>query len=94
MLFRSTTYKTHKIEFYIDEVTAENHEFMRVLECGGQVKIWYDSMEYLWGGTAGILVSVKLDEEIPESNKELYKFKGTVTWLSKISPNRISNPLT
>lgn len=88
------TTKEHKITFYIDEVTAENHEFMRILECGGQLKFWYASAEYLWGGSEGIVGSFALDEDIPEDYKAAMKFTGSVTWFSKFHPNRIENPLT
>lgn len=86
--------KTHKVDFKIDEVTDENYEFLRAMECGVQMKAWYATKDYLYGGNDGIVVSIKIDEVIPENNKELSYFQGTITWISKFHPERCSNPLT
>jgi len=86
--------KTHKIDFKIDEVTDENYDFLRAMECGVQVKAWYATKDFLYGGNDGINCSIKLDEVIPEGSKELTILQGTITWTSKHSPPRTPNPLT
>lgn len=84
--------KQHTINIKVDETSALNHDFLRQLECGGLYLIWYANDKYIWGGDDGISVSFKLDENIPESNQELYVFEGTATWESKFSPERDLNP--
>lgn len=85
--------KRHTISFRIDELNDDNYDFLRTLECGGFMRAWWSDADYMYGGTAGTLVSVKLDHVIPENSQELQYFEGTLTWESKYHPERIANPL-
>lgn len=86
--------KSHQVAFKIDETNADNHEFLRQLECGGSVLMWYEtSGGLLFGGTEGIEVSIKLDMNIPESRDELIVFEGVAQWKSKFTEERIVSPI-
>lgn len=86
--------KKHTINIVIDETNATNHNMLRTLECGGQFAIWYESSGgLLWGGNDGIVASVKLDEIIPVSEEDLITFGGTIKWISKFTPERITSPI-
>ena len=91
------TSKEHVINFVIDETNLTNYGFLRTLECGLKYLCWFVNGKYMNGGDAqfvdGIEVSVTLDDIIPQSDKELNTYVGTITWSSKISPTKMLNPL-
>jgi hypothetical protein len=85
--------KTHTVDFKIDEVNEENYEFLRAMECGQQVKAWYATDDYIYGGTDGISASIYMDDIIPEGIKELETFTGKLQWDYRFHPERNDNPL-
>lgn len=81
--------KGHTLNLDIDETNQTNYEFMRGLECGRKVTIWYKtSSGLLYGGKTGIDGTLRLNEVTPRSRKELVVFTGTFKWNSKIAPCR------
>lgn len=91
---RLTISKTHVINFTIDEVTPENHEFMRQLEAGGQVKIWYETHGGLmFGGNDGIKTSVRIDMLLPRGPEEIMTYAGVLEWKNQFTEERIDSPI-
>lgn len=87
-------YKSHTIEFKVDDITELNYEFMRQLECGGTFKFWYKTSDgKLFGGTDGIDVQIKADLVIPDTNEQISNIEGTVSWRAKFSPEMHDYPL-
>jgi hypothetical protein len=85
--------KTFVINARTEETGSLNHEFLRFLECGVFVRIWWTAgNKYIYGGNDGIEVSVKANEIIPESREELITIQFTFTWKSKHSPERTTSP--
>lgn len=91
------TGKEHVVNFVIDETSLTNYNFLRTLECGLTYLAWYVNGKYMNGGADafidGIEVSITIDDIIPQSNKELNTYVGTMSWSSKISPTKMLNPL-
>lgn len=86
--------KDHTINVTIDDVSDENYEFMRTLECGGQVKIWYETAGgYLYGGNEGIDATFILDDVLNRGRDEIETLTGTITWSAKFSPERVLSPI-
>lgn len=86
--------KDHVVNFTVDDVSVENYEFMRLLECGGRFRIWYETKGgYLYGGNEGILASLQLDDVLPRGNDEIETLNGTATWRSRFSPERVLSPI-
>lgn len=90
---KAITDKTHTINFSIDETNETNYDFLRQLECGGNVKIWFASGKYLYGGNHGIEAFVSLNDSIPRDRKEYETFEGVATWESQFHPERCLNPI-
>lgn len=89
-----TTRKDHVINYTIDDVSEENYEFMRELECGGQYRIWYETEGgYMYGGNEGILVNVTGDDILNRGRDEIETIAGTLTWRSKFHPDRVKSPI-
>jgi hypothetical protein len=91
-----TIRKDHTINWTIDDVTDENYEWMRaVVECGGQVKIWYETEGgYLYGGNNGISpVSLTGDDILNRGTDQFETLAGTMTWKDKFSPDRVLSPI-
>lgn len=81
--------KTHTIPFKIFETNQKNYEFLRTLECGKKLLVWYKTADgALYGGAKGIEVSITMNEIIPESRQELTYFEGSLKWKSKHHPCR------
>lgn len=89
-----TPFKEHTVNVTIDDVTDENYEFMRQLECGGQVKAWYETAGgKLYGGNEGITKArLSLDDILP-SGEEIETLQGTLTWRNKFHPERTDSPI-
>lgn len=86
--------KTHIVNFTIDETTQENHDFMRALECGGQFKVWYETLGgLLFGGNSGILADVVINMVLTRGVESLMTLEGTATWRSKFTEERGVSPI-
>lgn len=89
-----TVAKDHVINYTIDDISEENYEFMRVIECGGQYRIWYETEGgFIYGGNEGILVSATGDDILNRGRDEIETIAGTFTWRNKFHPDRVSSPI-
>jgi len=84
---------TFVINFDIDDVSDDNYELMRWLECNLVVDMWYSANEVIFGGNPGIEVTLTAKYQIERGQKSLQKIVGTAKWESKFSPPRTSNPM-
>jgi len=81
--------KTHTLNIDIDETNQTNYEFLRGMECGRKVTLWYKTVSgLLYGGPTGIDGTLRLNEVIPRSRKEVVVFTGTFKWNAKNAPCR------
>lgn len=81
--------KSYTINLDIDETNQTNYEFMRATSCATKKTAWYKTTSgKLYGGATGIDGTLRLDEIIPRSSKEVTKFTGTFKWDSKTAPCR------
>lgn len=86
--------KDFVVNVTIDETNQANYEFMRKTECGLTLRFWYETYGgLLYGGTKGVLGTMKLGEEITANTAELITFKGAIKWKSKFSPCRTTSPM-
>lgn len=86
--------KDNTLNVEIDDVSDENYNFMRVTQCGGEYKAWFETAGgRLYGGNEGIDVSVVLDNVLGRGKDEIEKITGTLTWSDKFSPERIISPI-
>lgn len=91
-----TTDKTHVINITVDETNQINYDFVRYMECGGQVVIWYQTKSgHLYGGNTGISgVNLVLDVVHNRGADEITTFTGTATWRNKFTEERTVSPIT
>lgn len=91
---RQNVAKDHTINYTIDDVSPENYEFMRTIECGGLYRIWYETEGgYIYGGNTGILVTLTGDDLLNRGRDEIETIAGTATWRSKFHPDRELSPI-
>lgn len=92
---RFTPFKEHTINISIDDVSNENYDFMRALECGAEGIMWYETIGgKMFGGNAGIQkVTLALDDLLPSGEGEYETLGGTATWRAKLHPDRIDSPI-
>lgn len=89
-----TVSKNHTINYTVDDVSDDNYEFMRTLECGGSYKIWYETEGgFLYGGNTGITVNATGDDILNRGREEIETIAGTFTWRSKFHPDRALSPI-
>lgn len=87
-------YKTFNLNFLIDETNDTIYNFLLMSECGGKYLIWYETSDgILYGGNAGIKVSLSLNQIIPRERTGLVTITGKATWKSLQSPFRCESPL-
>ena len=87
------TPSTFTINFDIDDVSDDNYEFMRWLECNTVFKIWFSANEVLFGGNTGIEVNLTGKYMIERGQKTYHKIQGIAKWENKFSPERTTNPM-
>lgn len=86
--------KDFTLNIEIDDVSNENYEFMRVTQCGGEYKVWFETAGgYLYGGNKGIDGSVVLDNVLGRGKDEIEKITGTISWSDQFSPERVLSPI-
>jgi len=91
---RVQTPKTFTVNFDVDDISDDNYQFMRWLECNTIVKIWYTANDKMFGSNAGIdNVTLMMDNQIERGQKTVHKLVGNAKWEAQYSPNRITNPL-
>ena len=86
--------KDFTINIEIDDVSKENYEFMRVTQCGGEYKLWFETAGgRLYGGNEGIDASLVLDNVLGRGKDEIEKITGTASWSDKFSPEMALSPI-
>lgn len=86
--------KDHTINFTIDDVSDENYEFMRGLECGGEYRFWYETEGgKIFGGNEGFLARVDANSVLNRGRDEIETINGVMTWRTKFSPERGTSPI-
>lgn len=85
--------KDHTINFIVDDVTDENYEFMRAMECGGEFRFWYTTHGgYTYGGNEGFIGELDYNDQLDEGREAFEQLVGVITGRSKFSPERIKQP--
>lgn len=91
---RITIGKDHTLNFTIDDVSDENYQAMRQLECGGEYKMWYETLgEKMFGGNEGILVRVDVNNVLGRGRDEIEVINGVFSWRAKFHPERTASPI-
>ena len=86
--------KDFTINIEIDDVSEENYEFMRVTQCGGEYKLWFETAGgRIYGGNEGIDASLVLDNVLGRGKDEIEKITGTASWDDKFSPEMCNSPI-
>ena len=86
--------KEFTINIEIDDVSEENYEFMRVTQCGGEYKLWFETAGgRIYGGNEGIDASLVLDNVLGRGKDEIEKITGTASWSDKFSPEMALSPI-
>lgn len=86
--------KTHTVAFEIHQTNKINYEFMRSFECARKVLVWYRTAGgLLYGGPSGIEVTLKMNQVIPKSRKDLSMFVGSIKWNAKFHPCQANSPI-
>ena len=86
--------KDFAVNIEIDDVSPENYEFMRVTQCGGEYKLWFETAGgRIYGGNEGIDASLVLDNVLGRGKDEIEKITGTASWSDKFSPEMALSPI-
>jgi hypothetical protein len=82
-------FKKFTLNLEIDETNETNYNFLLLSECGGKYKAWYETADgIIYGGFAGLEVSLKMNQIIPRERTGVVKIMVKVTWSSKFHPFR------
>jgi len=91
------TSKKHNIIFDIDELSQENMDALRQLECGNNFLMMFENGTKIFGGSDnvndGIPVSFVASLVIPRDRSALDYWRCTMTWEDKFHPDSCENPL-
>jgi hypothetical protein len=86
--------KQYELTFDIESIHPTNYEFLRKLQCGAKVRIWYMSRgDFMYGGLNGIPVQVfdatsPMDRGADAYKKLIFQFR----WNALCDPERIPSP--
>lgn len=89
-----TANRANVINFEMDEISEENHDFVRTIQaCGGTFKFWYETMGgLLFGGNDGIKGSFNVDMQLDRGQESHMRYSGTITWNGKVSEEYVLSP--
>lgn len=91
---QKVTNRRHTINADVDDVSDLNYTFMRNIQCGTTVRIWYATYGgKLYGGPTGILCDAKATYALERGQDSRALIKFTFTWDKLFEPPRITNPL-
>ena len=90
--------KDFVLNIELEDVSDENYDFMRYLECQFKAKAWVQTAGGdLFGGVCGLGgangVNFGVGLQIERGQSSLHKMMWTLTWKSKFSPERATSPL-
>lgn len=92
---KTKTYTTPKytMTFRVTDTGTENMAFVRSLPVGGQTYTgWFGTEEVLFGGNAGVTITLVADPNIPENVDEIMVINVTISFEGTF-PEMIVNPL-
>lgn len=87
--------KVFTLNATIDDASDENYEFMRSLECGFEVRIWYGTVGgKLYGDQNAVPCSViKANAPLDRGQNTFERFEFAFQWEAHCHPPRIDNPM-
>lgn len=86
--------KDHTLNWTIDDVSDENYEAMRTMECGGQYKFWWETQGgKMYGGNSGVEARTDVNNVQGRGRDEIETIIGSFTWRSKFHPERADSPI-
>lgn len=85
--------KTFVVNFDIEDVSDENYNFLRVLECQNTVKMWFEAGGFLFGGNCGIDVNINANYVIERGQKSLHHIMLVISWDYNYHPERTASPI-
>lgn len=86
--------KDHTLNWTIDDVSDENYEAMRAMECGGQYKFWWETQGgKMYGGNEGVEGRTDVNNVQGRGRDEIETIVGSFTWRSKFHPERADSPI-
>lgn len=87
-----TLTKQRVVNYTIDDVSDENYEFMRSMECGGKLKAWLETEgARLFGGDGGILGTHVQDPVLTRGADGYEQILGVMSWSKKFAPKRTAS---
>lgn len=88
------TNRGHTVNADVDDVSDLNYEFMRTLQCGATVRMWFATYGgKLYGGATGIKADVKANYALERGQESRALIQFVFTWDHLQDPPRIANPL-
>jgi len=88
--------KKFTLNFKVDEVNTNINEAMRLIDCStGSFLGWFETRDHkLFGGNAGLPISIKSDIVVPEGYQDIMYYQLTITWEDQYKPEMIDSPIT
>lgn len=92
-----TTFKKHTLSFKVDELSQENNDAMRQMECQNQYLMMFENGQLIYGGSDhigdGIPCTVTVNLVIPPDRTALTYWQCQAVWKDKYHPDMCVNPL-
>lgn len=86
--------KTFVVNFDWDETSDANYNAARQWQCTSQMLVWFVTRSgHVFGGTTGILASVKFGINLAKGDTAYQIIPVTITWKNKFNPERNVWPL-
>ena len=86
--------KEFTLNIELEDISDENYEFARNMECNVLVKAWWATAGGdLFGGNCGEDVSISSNLQIEAGQNSIHKLMWTITWKNKFSPERTTSPM-
>ncbi|WP_437918595.1 hypothetical protein [Sphingobacterium sp. LRF_L2] len=86
--------RSRTITFRVDNTNEVNHDAMRKLQCGGDIKIWYGTIDgLLYGGNDGIDVFVDPGASHGSGDTDIINHEYAISYSALLDPERTKSPI-
>lgn len=101
---QTVTYQVNKIrqvgnqrtlQFIVEEANPTIHEFLRQLECGGEYRVWFETIGgNLYGGNEGVLVQIAPSLILNSGAADIEQRQFDLSWDGQFTPEMVTSPIT
>lgn len=92
---KMTIGKTRTLTFTIEEANDTIHNLVRIIECGGEYRVWFGTVGgYMYGGNEGVIVGTDANLVLNSGENDFEQRIIDLSWDNRYTPERCLSPIS